>query len=77
MQGRLVPIFSPFKRNAAVNESLSMGESQQRTGQSEEGEIELSIVMPCLNEAETLETCIRKARYSERIRSPRGDCDRR
>jgi len=25
-------------------------------------EIELSIVMPCLNEAETLETCIRKAR---------------
>ena len=25
------------------------------------GEIELSIIMPCLNEAETLETCIRKA----------------
>jgi cellulose synthase/poly-beta-1,6-N-acetylglucosamine synthase-like glycosyltransferase len=23
--------------------------------------IELSIIMPCLNEAETLETCIRKA----------------
>jgi hypothetical protein len=23
--------------------------------------IELSVVMPCLNEAETLETCIRKA----------------
>jgi hypothetical protein len=27
----------------------------------EDGEIELSIVMPCLNEAETLEACIRKA----------------
>lgn len=25
------------------------------------GEIELSVVMPCLNEADTLETCIRKA----------------
>ncbi len=28
---------------------------------SREPEVELSIVMPCLNEAETLETCIRKA----------------
>ena len=27
----------------------------------ESGHVELSIVMPCLNEAETLETCIRKA----------------
>ncbi len=27
-------------------------------------ELELSVVMPCLNEAETLETCIRKARAS-------------
>ena len=26
--------------------------------------IELSVVMPCLNEAETLETCIRKARHA-------------
>ena len=25
------------------------------------GEIELSVVMPCLNERDTLETCIRKA----------------
>lgn len=30
-------------------------------GPDEGGEIELSIVMPCLNEAETLEFCIRKA----------------
>jgi Glycosyltransferases involved in cell wall biogenesis len=28
---------------------------------SSEAPIELTIVMPCLNEAETLETCIRKA----------------
>jgi glycosyltransferase involved in cell wall biosynthesis len=28
----------------------------------EHGEIELSIIMPCLNEAETIESCIRKAR---------------
>src|SRR6059058_2631640 len=25
------------------------------------GQIEVSVVMPCLNEAETIETCIRKA----------------
>ena len=31
---------------------------------TESGEIELSIVMPCLNEADTLETCIRKAQKS-------------
>jgi len=31
---------------------------------AEPEEIELSIVMPCLNEAETLETCIQKARAS-------------
>jgi hypothetical protein len=28
------------------------------------GELELSVVMPCLNEAETLETCVRKAQRS-------------
>src|SRR5256885_13660026 len=31
------------------------------TSDSVERDYELSIVMPCLNEAETLETCIRKA----------------
>src|SRR5208337_3020689 len=30
----------------------------------ESGGIELSVVMPCLNEAETLETCIRKAQQA-------------
>ena len=31
---------------------------------STDAQLELSIVMPCLNEAETLETCIRKAQAS-------------
>ena len=38
-------------------------EAPERTAEYAEAEtLELSIVMPCLNEAETLETCIRKAR---------------
>ena len=33
-------------------------------GQAEQGDaIEVSIIMPCLNEAETLETCIKKAQW--------------
>ena len=32
--------------------------------QSEQSEIELSVVMPCLNEADTLEFCIQKARQA-------------
>jgi glycosyltransferase involved in cell wall biosynthesis len=36
------------------------GESQT-IGIAAQSEIEVSVVMPCLNEAETLETCIRKA----------------
>jgi hypothetical protein len=34
---------------------------EARSGEAREGSLELSVVMPCLNEAETLETCIRKA----------------
>lgn len=43
------------------------GSPTQRTlgdRESELGEIELSVVLPCLNEAETLETCITKAQQS-------------
>src|SRR4051794_24869589 len=29
---------------------------------TDQSRVELSIIMPCLNEAETLETCIRKAK---------------
>ncbi|HEX2073123.1 MAG TPA: glycosyltransferase [Geodermatophilus sp.] len=36
-------------------------------------EIELSVVLPCLNEAETLETCIRKARGSLEALGVRGE----
>ena len=32
-----------------------------RTGSVENGDVELTILMPCLNEAETIETCVRKA----------------
>jgi glycosyltransferase involved in cell wall biosynthesis len=35
--------------------------------------IELSVVMPCLNEAETLETCIRKAQRSLREANVAGE----
>ena len=38
----------------------ALGEVERRLGSR--GEIELSILMPCLNEAETLATCIEKAR---------------
>src|SRR3954452_21307757 len=36
-------------------------------------EIELSIIMPCLNEAETLETCIRKAQFYLNRSGVRGE----
>src|SRR6516164_1107007 len=40
-------------------------EAQQRRAEPvpdvEPGQIELSVVMPCLNEADTLETCLQKA----------------
>lgn len=43
---------------------LTETESPQRQRQVEETRPELSILMPCLNEAETLATCIRKAQQS-------------
>ena len=39
----------------------------------QEPEVELSILMPCLNEAETLETCIRKAQKSLRDLNVSGE----
>jgi glycosyltransferase involved in cell wall biosynthesis len=38
--------------------------AEVESDQAAQGTIELSIVLPCLNEAETLETCLRKARKS-------------
>jgi glycosyltransferase involved in cell wall biosynthesis len=40
------------------------GGAMARSDPNMESELELSIVMPCLNEAETLEVCIRKAQAS-------------
>src|SRR5712691_1018911 len=48
--------------SAAATESTSMIDSSP----SVHGPVELSILMPCLNEAETLENCIRKAERSLR-----------
>lgn len=36
--------------------------SERAAGASDAQDVELSIIMPCLNESETLETCLRKAR---------------
>ena len=36
-------------------------------------DVELSIVMPCLDEAETLATCIEKARASMQLQAIRGE----
>ncbi len=44
-----------------------------RAAASAEGEIELTVVMPCLNEAETLATCIEKARASLEEHGIRGE----
>ena len=38
-----------------------------------QGEIEVSVVMPCLNEAETLEACIRKAQRALEKEHPAGE----
>ena len=43
-----------------------MTELVSQSPKSQEPELELSVVMPCLDEAETLEVCIRKARASMR-----------
>ncbi len=40
---------------------------------SEARALELSVVMPCLNEAETLETCVRKAQTAMREHGIRGE----
>ena len=49
---------SPF----CVEASLEAANVLQSTPSSDECPLELSIIMPCLNEAETLATCIKKAR---------------
>jgi glycosyl transferase family 2 len=48
--------------NFAVD--VNVGDTAPGSGAAAARTVELSIVLPCLNEAETLETCIRKARQS-------------
>jgi glycosyltransferase involved in cell wall biosynthesis len=43
------------------------------TTEKERSELEVSIVMPCLNEAETLQGCVRKAQQSIRQHDLRGE----
>jgi glycosyltransferase involved in cell wall biosynthesis len=57
---------------ATISSELS-SETTRRNGEAEVGDIELSIVMPCLNEAETLETCIRKAQACLEREGIRGE----
>jgi glycosyltransferase involved in cell wall biosynthesis len=48
-------------------------ESQTQTSPVQPFAVELSVVMPCLNEAETLESCIRKARQALQDSGIRGE----
>lgn len=49
-----------YTEHVTVNEKTTANP----TGANANGSLELTILMPCLNECETLETCIRKARQS-------------
>src|SRR3972149_6059043 len=44
-----------------------------REGGSDEPSLEFTLVMPCLNESDTLETCIRKAQGALRRLGIRGE----
>ena len=58
-QGALVPAAAPG-HDVRLGNGLGNGEALGVSVEAESS-IELSVVMPCLNEAETLGTCIRKA----------------
>ena len=48
-------------------------EESSRRPIREQGDVELSVVMPCLNERDTLETCIRKAQRAMAAAGIRGE----
>jgi glycosyltransferase involved in cell wall biosynthesis len=52
---------------------LAQTEPQTTDGDSTRTEVEVSVVMPCLNEADSLETCIRKAQQALREHNIKGD----
>ena len=57
-----VEAFAPAKVAVDASTHASTPRNWRRADDANLPECELSIVMPCLNEAETLEVCIRKAR---------------
>src|SRR5688500_15070115 len=56
-----------------LNLNLELKESTSQKPSREESPPELSIVMPCLNEAETLGTCINKAQRALRENNIAGE----
>jgi len=50
----------------SIHPSVGSALDQQAATEGNDSGIELSVVMPCLNEADTLETCIRKAQQALR-----------
>jgi glycosyltransferase involved in cell wall biosynthesis len=74
----LHPYFNPAlfhvrKSVMAIETVVREKEAQADAPVSEEAEVELSIVMPCLNEAETLEACILEALASLRENNIAGE----
>src|SRR5947207_15859658 len=55
--------------SASLSQSIAAGEEEKPDASLASDEIELSIVMPCLNEAETVGVCVAKA--AEWLRSNR------
>jgi glycosyltransferase involved in cell wall biosynthesis len=55
------------------SEDTAIGVYATRPADERGSDIELSIVMPCLNEAETIETCVRKALQSFQASGIRGE----
>jgi glycosyltransferase involved in cell wall biosynthesis len=53
--------------------SLQSSDLENLAANNELSRIEVSVVMPCLNEADTLETCIRKAQRALREKSIAGE----
>lgn len=56
-----------------MNTALETIDAAQSVAAAEQDELELSVVMPCLNEAETLAVCIEKAQRSMREHSIAGE----
>lgn len=64
-------IVSQASLNKMVTETTSLGTTSELA--SDGGGVEVSVVMPCLNEAETLATCIEKAQRSLRELNVSGE----